>query len=283
MSKKNPFPYPGGKALTAPKIIDKFPDHEVYVEPFGGAASVLCQKSPKNSKVEVYNDLNDDVVLYFEVARERPDELMNYLEKMPYSRSLHQEILTRWFDQENRPNDDIQRAAEFVFLRTANQNSLFGRSGFQASRKRNQAERFRKVSKRVSWVSDRFSSVTIESQDWKPVSERYDGPETLFYFDPPYLHVDDERMYAEDPASFDHERFVQWLLDSEGRWIVSYSDLPDALEGKEFTVVQWEKKWDMGKGKEGQEEVFGKESLVMNYDPSAAQPPTQQGAPADAW
>ena len=67
------FPYVGGKTILAEWIIDQLPSHTVYVEPFGGSASVLLNKPRSN--VEVYNDLDGDVVQFFEVARERPDEL----------------------------------------------------------------------------------------------------------------------------------------------------------------------------------------------------------------
>jgi hypothetical protein len=55
--------YYGGKWRIGEWIIKTFPPHNCYVEPFGGAGSVLLQKNP--APHEVLNDLNQDVINFF--------------------------------------------------------------------------------------------------------------------------------------------------------------------------------------------------------------------------
>ncbi len=78
--------YHGAKFRLAKWIMGFFPEHKVYVEPFGGSAGVLLQKT--RSQSEVYNDLDGDISNLFSVLQDKKmsSELQNLLLVTPYSR-----------------------------------------------------------------------------------------------------------------------------------------------------------------------------------------------------
>ncbi len=80
-----PLRYHGSKWRLAPWIIDRFPPHRLYCEPFGGGAAILLRMMP--SEVEIYNDIDGRVVNFFRMVREQTSELMVQLLLTPYARA----------------------------------------------------------------------------------------------------------------------------------------------------------------------------------------------------
>lgn len=97
----------GGKWMLAPWIIANFPEHRTYVEPYGGAASVLIRKP--RAYAEVYNDLDRDVVALFEILRDpkRGGVLLEQLKLTPFARA---EFLLSY----QRSDDPIEQARRLV-------------------------------------------------------------------------------------------------------------------------------------------------------------------------
>lgn len=256
------FPYPGGKTTYHQEILKYFPDHRRYVEPFGGSAAVLLNKP--TSYIEVYNDLDDDVVHFFEVLRDRRDDLEAWLSNVPYSRSVYEDWVSEFFDS-HRPEDDVERAGRWFYLRYSQFNgSLDRRNGFKTGGKRNEARSFRGSIDDLDTIAARFREVTIECQPYHEVIDRYDNPDTLFYLDPPYYQTDSDRDHYRVGGDFDHERFVDELRDREGHWIVSYGELPPRLEGLATTVKTYAAMYSMSYDDERSEAT---ETLAMNFDP----------------
>lgn len=254
------FPYPGGKSYLAPWIIDHIPPHRCYVEVFGGSAAVLVTKD--ESHIEVYNDRDGDLVQFFTVLREREDELVEWLQQTPYAREQHEAWKRAFYDGE-RPDGPIERAGRFFYLRYSQYAAKYRTaSGFAAANQRNKARKFRNATEHLHEFAERFQNVQIENLDYAELMAQYDGEQTFFYADPPYV---DEGDILYRHGEFDHERFVETLCELEGRWAVSYQRLPARLE--EYTVVEQDRSQFMNKQHDdASRSTAATERLVMNYD-----------------
>ena len=264
------FPYPGGKTVYHGEILQYFPDHRRYVEPFGGGAALLLNK-PK-SYMEIYNDLDDDVVHFFEVLRDRREELEQWVENVPYSRAVYEEWVSEFYTG-HRPEDDIERAGRWFYLRYSQFNgSLDRRNGFKTGGKRNEARSFRGSIDDLETIASRLREVTIECQSYDQVLDRYDHPDTLFYLDPPYYDTD--RPHYRVGKEFDHDRFVDELRDRDGYWIVSYGELPPGLADVATTVEDYTARYSMAYSEDRPAHT---EHVAMNFDPAEAPPFTPAG------
>lgn len=254
------FPYPGGKSYLAPWIIEHFPPHKGYVEVFGGGAAVLLTKEP--SHTEVYNDLDDDLVQFFTVLREQEDELIEWLDQVPYAREQHQRFKEDFYSGE-RPDDPIERAGRFFYLRYSQYASKYRTpSGFAGAHQRNKARKLRNASEKLHKFAERFRDVQIEKLDFEELITRYDSEETFFYCDPPYMDEGDD-LYRH--GEFEHERLVDVLVETEGNWAVSYQRLPERL--KDYVVVEKGRSQFMNKQHDNDSRSNeATERLVMNYD-----------------
>lgn len=98
--------YPGAKWGMAEQIVSLMPHHRSYLEPFFGSGAVLFNKPP--SAIETVNDIDGDVVNFFKVLRERPEELAEAISLTPYARDVFDDA------HENRGTDSFDRAYRFA-------------------------------------------------------------------------------------------------------------------------------------------------------------------------
>ena len=102
--------YHGGKWKLAPWIIGHLPPHRVYVEPFGGGASVLLRKP--RSYAEVYNDLDGEMVNLFRMARDNGRELLELLRLTPFAR----DEFAKAYEQASEPIEQARRTVIRAFM-----------------------------------------------------------------------------------------------------------------------------------------------------------------------
>lgn len=225
------FPYPGGKGRQVDWILERMPPHDTFVDVFGGSGAIIYNKPP--SKNEVYNDANGDLVQFFEVLRQREDELLEWVRDVPYARSVYEEWVHAYFNG-HRPDDPVERAGRFFALRYmqfAGEMSMV--NGFKTRAKRSPARTFDNARERIHELAERFRDVIVENRDFEQVLDTYDDGDVdvLFYCDPPY--IGGEHYY---PVEFGHERFVDALTGLQNDWMVSYSEVPAKLADLGYVV-----------------------------------------------
>jgi DNA adenine methylase len=262
LRKTNVFPYPGGKSYLAPWIIDHIPDHDCYVEPFAGSAAVLTRKP--ESKVEVVNDRDGDITQFLITLRDNPTELREWVETTPYSRDLHRKYANAYYSG-YRPDDAVERAGRFFYLRYSQFAGKYRtKSGFRSGSTRNKAETLNRAASHLDAFAERLQSVQIENRDYATVFDRFDGPRTVFYCDPPYVDEGDALYSGEE---FNHQRFVSELESLEGEWLVSYTKLPDGLSDHHVVAKSQAQRMSDAHDDAKKQRV---ERLVCSFDPEQA-------------
>lgn len=178
--------YHGGKWRLAPWIISHFPPHRVYVEPFGGAASVLLRKL--RSYAEVYNDLDSEIVNLFRVLRNpsQADELARLVALTPYAREEFDVSAIAAAD----PVEQARRTLVRASMGYSTGAQLPYGTGFRGNVTRSYttpALDWRNYPPVIDAVVDRLRGVVIEHRPALDVIQQYDTADTLFYVDPPYV------------------------------------------------------------------------------------------------
>jgi DNA adenine methylase len=216
--------YHGGKWMLAPWIIEQFPAHKVYVEPFGGAMSVLLRKP--RSYAEVYNDLDLEVVSFFRVLQEEAQaaELLRLLRLTPFSR----EEFKLAYEPSSNPVERARRLLirSFMGFGSDGHNDA-APTGFRACSNRSgttPAHDWANLTKSHQHLTERLSGVVIENRDALEVMAQHDSPHTLHYVDPPYVHETRSgtmKQYRHEMLQDDHTRLLTALRGLKGAVVLS--------------------------------------------------------------
>jgi len=219
-----PIGWYGGKGNMVRKLLPLLPPHRIYVEVFGGGAALLFAKEP--SPVEVYNDIDSDLVNFFRVLRD-PEKFQEFYRKVcltPYSREEYK-FFRETFDE---THDPVERAYRFFVIARWSFSGDFGIGwsytvnaswrGMAGS-----CSKWLSAIERLPEFHERIMRVQIEHADFRQVIRTYDTPDTLFYCDPPYIPEArrSKKIYRHEMSVKDHEDLVDLLLGIQGKAILS--------------------------------------------------------------
>jgi DNA adenine methylase len=236
--KKLPFGWYGGKFSHLDWLLPLLPTCHHYCEPFGGSAAVILNRDP--SLVETYNDLDGEVVNFFRVLREKKDQLIEAIGLTPFSREeffiacqpLSPEISNlerarRFFVRARQVRTGLAQTASLGRWANCKDTSRAGMSGV--------VSRWLGSVERLPAIAERLMRVQIENRPACEVVELYDGPSTLFYCDPPYVHASrgDSKAYGFEMTDAQHRDLASKLHRIKGKAALSGYDckLYDTLYG----------------------------------------------------
>lgn len=211
LDKRQPFGTFGGSFHYAKRIVPMLPEHDVYVEPFAGAAAVLHAKEA--SAKEVLADVDDDVVFLHRSIQAMTPETVDKLRRFEWT------CTKASFDRARDlvPRSDLERFYKLVFVRTHARDCR--PDGTHPAK--NHLGSTTDPEKFLS-AAARLKDVTVLKQDYQKTIARFDGPETFFFLDPPYPG----EWYDKD-AVIDVEEFVDALAEIRGRFIAVLNDSPE--------------------------------------------------------
>ena len=281
---RSPIPWQGGKHYSAQFILEQFPpdsQYDVFVDVFGGGANILLTK-PAGKHLEVYNDINKDLVNCWMHLRDCPERMQEQLDLLPYSRSLYYDFHKSLFDGTELPS--FERAIRWFYVlnssfRASVEGTPNGWSCGVTGLHRGQVGGYKGHLHATSYhntvgslrqIAARFREIEIDCRDFEEVMKQYEQPyglRSLIYCDPPY--IDSEHYYKPskdtDYTAF-HQRLSRVLNETPAMVALSYYDHPwidELYPPAKWRRVTWQTIKHSQRTKATREKAT--EILLMNY------------------
>lgn len=234
--KKIVFGWYGGKFSHLDWLLPLLPEAHHYCEPFSGSAAVLLNRAP--SPVETYNDIDGEVVNFFRVLRDQPEEIMRAIALTPFSREefytaihgstvgiSHLEMARRFYIRARQTRTGLAQTATLGRWANCKNTSRSGMSGV--------VSRWLGGVDGLGEIAERLARVQIENRPALDLIRLYDDPGTVFYCDPPYVHSTrgDSKAYGFEMDDAQHVQLAVTLNKIKGKAAVSgyRCDLMDTL------------------------------------------------------
>lgn len=182
---KTPLTYYGGKQRIASWVVQHIPEHQIYVEPFFGGGAVFFKKIP--SYLEVINDLNENLVNFYEMLQLNYEKLAAKVKATLHSESMYKRALDIYHGR--IPAEKLEKAlATWIVFNQSYAATC--RSGWKFDNatggshfgivQHHARENF------CPWLKKRLQYVQISCRDALQVIKDRDSERTFFYLDPPY-------------------------------------------------------------------------------------------------
>lgn len=265
----SPFRYAGGKFYARDLILEHFPEHSSYIEPFAGGASLFFAKQKVSNNW--LNDIDDDLVNCYITIRDNPEELITRLKGEEATKERHS-----YYKSKFKAETDIDRAVRWFYLNRTSysgimniQNCFWGYGDKYSMRPENWPRNIRRS-------SEKLQNVRLTSLDFEWVIEMAEDGAFMFV-DPPYFSSDQNKFYSHTFTQDDHFRLCNALKRNSNRlrFLLTYDNSPEIRELYGWATAALDKEWNYtinrtddqknGSNRKGTR-YKGKELFIMNFD-----------------
>lgn len=216
--------YHGGKYRLANWIISNFPEHQTYVECFGGSGAVLMQK--RRSRVEIYNDLDDEIVNLMRVLRDKKmaSNLVEQLKLTPFSRTEFESA----YQLSDEPVEQARRTLIKAYMGFGSAGSTI-KTGFKIDHSKKPLQiKWPTYPKLISYYCERIKGVLVENEPASKIIEKFGGyQDVLIYADPPYpletrsSKAKGKKVYRHEMTTSDHIELCEQLSNVRAKVVLS--------------------------------------------------------------
>jgi DNA adenine methylase len=216
--------YPGAKWNLAPWIIEHFPPHEIYVEPFFGSGAVFFAKKP--AKHEVINDLSKEVYNLFRIIRDHPYELATVVNFTAWDQNEYELAFN-----EDAPSE-LERARRFLVRCWMTRDARHMKPGTFRTRQSlfspSRTDQWNNIPDRIWATTTRFKdNVEIWNIKALDVINKYMSDDSaLIYLDPPYKPTTraEKKLYGYEMSNIDHAVLLDVIRKVRGAVVLSGYD-----------------------------------------------------------
>lgn len=222
--------YHGGKNYLHKWIIEHFPSdfqNYTYLEPFGGAGSVLVNK--EKSKVEILNDIDITIIQIFRALRDEPTEFLRRLKALKYC----EETFLKALNRNQKPFDDyLEHAVNDYILRRMSRGGLkqtFAWSERKRGNKPGDVNAWETALDLLPIISTRIKETFLFNNSAFELIKIFNNKNVLLYADPPYLPDTrkSKNAYEHEMTAEQHIELARLLNTFQGKVIIS--GYPSAL------------------------------------------------------
>lgn len=234
----SPFRYAGGKFYARKLIMRYVQDHDNYVEPFAGGASIFFAK-PRVT-FNWLNDIDQELINCFTQIRNHAEDLVALIRGEEASKERH-----AFYKNKFRPKNNLEKALRWYYVNRTSYSGIMKMQNCYWGYGDKYSKRPENWPKTIFEASAKLQGVKLSTFDFEDVISNVPVGSFLF-IDPPYFNADQDKFY---PFSFDqrdHFRLAKVLRTNARKFsfLLTYDNSQEVKELYKWCPNILEKEWN---------------------------------------